>query len=656
MTTIQLNSRILFLSDDPNAVERQLQGENLALVEAGALRDNISTDEITPATVGTVWDERLGRYPYTGFVSSGVYPIGIDAVKNGGFAVTVAGKRYGKGSSREHSPRAEHTAGIRLIIAESFERIYRQNADNLGLFTSTDFSLVERIQQGEPIDIEELVASRDAQAAAILRHGGLLRYGRARMKVISLPPADTATAGPRTLVEKIIAKHLAVTGDSGTSLKAGSGAFVRPDWRFLIEYYTPMCAHMLHAEFGRPLQLHDAPSVRLFEDHTSYVHRSIAHARAGLVPAIQNVAREHRKFGEEYDLISHGLLADGVGSEGISHPMMSERYALPGQIVVGTDSHTTHSGALGCIAFGVGSTEMANALVTGLVRVTVPASLRIELAGRLAAGVSAKDVVLHLLADPRIQAGSGVGKVFEFTGPVIAQLSTDERATLTNMTAELGGFTGIVAPDQETVRFLRERRSIDFQLEDWMHSDPEASYAEIIQIDCSTLAPMVARPGDPGNGVPVTELQERPKVDIAYGGSCTGGKREDFDAYHQVLSWAVERGLRVHADVKLYLQFGTIDVRDYCVEKGYLHVFECAGAEMLQPSCGACVNGGPGTSGRAEEITISAINRNFPGRCGPGKVWLASPATVAASAIAGEIAAFSEVQARADEGPLHAAS
>jgi 3-isopropylmalate/(R)-2-methylmalate dehydratase large subunit len=328
---------------------------------------------------------------------------------------------------------------------------------------------------------------------------------------------------------------------------------------------------------------------------------------------------------------------------------------LPGQIVVGTDSHTTHSGALGCIAFGVGSTEMANALVTGLVRITVPASLRIELAGRLATGVSAKDVVLHLLADPRIRAGSGVGKVFEFAGPVIAQLSTDERATLTNMTAELGGFTGIVAPDQETVRFLRERRCIDFQLEDWMRSDAGASYAEIIHVDCSTLAPMVARPGDPGNGVPVTELQERPKVDIAYGGSCTGGKREDFDAYHQVLSWAVERGLRVHPDVKLYLQFGTIDVRDYCVKKGYLDVFERAGAEMLQPSCGACINGGPGTSEQADEVTISAINRNFPGRCGPGKVWLASPATVVASAIAGEVASFAEVQARVDTGSLHAA-
>ena len=654
MTTIHLNPRVLFLSDDPDAVERQLQGEDLPLVDAGALRDNISTDEITPATVATIWDERLGRYPYLGFISGGRQPIGMDAVKNAGFSVTVAGKRYGKGSSREHSPMAERSAGIRLVIAESFERIYRQNADNLGLFTSTDFSLIERIQNGEPIDIEELVSSRDAQAAAILRHGGLLQYGRERMTQISTPPPE-AIGGPRTLAEKILARHLLVTGDSQPGLEQGQGAFVRADWRFLIEYYTPMCAHALHATFGRPLQLHDPQSVRMFEDHTSYIHRSVAHIRAGLIPAIQNVVREHRKFAKDYGLKAHGLLADGIGSEGISHPMMSERYALPGQIVVGTDSHTTHSGALGSLAFGVGSTEMANALVTGAVRITVPASLRIELSGQLPLGVAAKDVVLFLLADPRIRAGSGVGKVFEFTGPAIAQLSTDERATLTNMTAELGGFTGIVAPDEETVRFLRERRGIDFALEDWMRSDPGATYADTIRIDCSTLVPMVARPGDPGNGVPVTELEDRPRIDIAYGGSCTGGKREDFDAYHQVLCWAVERGLRVPPHVKLYLQFGTVDVRDYCIEKGYLSVFERVGAEMLQPSCGACVNGGPGTSERVDEVTVSAINRNFPGRCGPGKVWLASPATVAASAIAGELAAFGELSARVEAGLLQPA-
>lgn len=646
MALIDFTGRILFLSDDPQIVERQLAGEDIALVDAGALRDDVSTDEITPVHMMTVWDDRLGRVPYVGFAAGGRTPIGIDAVKNGGFSVTVAGKRYGKGSSREHSPLAERSAGIRLVIAESFERIYRQNADNIGLFTSTDFSLIERLQSGESIDLEELVSSRDALAAAILRHGGLLRYGRERMRHIGLP-SSFGDSKPRTLTEKILARHLVVTKDAdATNLAPGTGAFVRGDWRFMHEAYTGMCAHMLHSAFGRPLTLREPLGILAFEDHMSYIHRSPAHISRGLIPAMNHFVAEHRRFVADYGLRSHGALPGGEGSEGISHPILTELHALPGQVVVGTDSHTTHSGALGCIAFGVGSTELANSLVTGAVRITIPFSLRIELTGRVPAGVTAKDVVLHMLATPRIKAGAGVGKVFEFAGEVVALMSTDERATLTNMTAELGGFTGIVAPDAETVRFLRERRGIEFTLEPWMCSDPGADYAETIRVDCSNLSPIVASPGDPGNGVALSSLDIRPEIDIAYGGSCTAGKREDFDRYHEVLSWAVAHDLHVKPGVKLYLQFGTTAVRDYCIQQGYLETFEKVGAEILQPSCGACANIGPGASSDSEQVTISAINRNFPGRSGPGKVWLASPPTVVASAIAGEIVSFEELRGR----------
>jgi 3-isopropylmalate/(R)-2-methylmalate dehydratase large subunit len=179
-----------------------------------------------------------------------------------------------------------------------------------------------------------------------------------------------------------------------------------------------------------------------------------------------------------------------------------------------------------------------------------------------------------------------------------------------------------------------------------MCSDPDADYAETIRIDCSNLSPIVASPGDPGNGVPLRSLDIRPEIDIAYGGSCTAGKREDFDRYHEVLAWAVANDLRVKPGVKLYLQFGTTAVRDYCIQQGYLHTFERVGAEILQPSCGACANLGPGASSDSEQVTISAINRNFPGRSGPGTVWLASPPTVVASAIAGEIVSFEELRGR----------
>jgi 3-isopropylmalate/(R)-2-methylmalate dehydratase large subunit len=639
---LRLDGRVLFLSRDPALIEAQLAGRDLSRAEAGSLRDDVSTDEITPPTTCLLYDERLGREVLIGLRTGERTPIGKDALK-GRFSVIAGGRRYGKGSSREHAPLAHLHAGVRLIVAESFERIFRQNADNLGLFTSTDFGLLERIRNGEAVSVDELVRDRDALAARLLRTGGLLKYGR-QLKVV---PKQASDARPRTLVEKILQRNVAATPDTGADLAQGKGAFVRAHWRFAIEYYTPMIAHMLYQGFGKPVALHDPATIIFFEDHLSFAHRSETHVKNGLLPFVRDLSSAHQDFARVHGLRNHGYLPSGEGSEGICHAVMAEQYALPGQLVVGTDSHTPHSGALGCLAFGVGSTDMASAMVTGLVRLTVPQSLRIELDGRIPPGVTAKDVVLHLLALPDIKAGGGVGKVFEFAGPAVAQLSTDERTTLTNMTAELGGFTGIVAPDAETVRFLRERRGVAFTIEPWMRSDEGAEYAGVVRVDCSRLTPMVASPGDPGNGIALGGIKERAKLDIAYGGSCTAGKREDFDQYHAVLSWAAEHGLRVAPQVKLYLQFGTTAVRDYCVEKGYLAAFEQVGAEMLEPSCGACAGCGPGSSTSADQVTVSAINRNFPGRSGPGKVWLASPPTVAASAIAGRLASFEELRAQA---------
>jgi 3-isopropylmalate/(R)-2-methylmalate dehydratase large subunit len=453
---------------------------------------------------------------------------------------------------------------------------------------------------------------------------------------------------PRTLTEKILARHDHPTPDNAATHDPRTAGNLRSHSRYSNEFYTGMCTHMLHKAFGKPAPLVDKDTIVAFEDHLSYSHRSPVHIAGNLMGGVKNLSDAHRAFVADYGIRAHGYLPGGAGSEGISHPMMTELYALPGQLITGTDSHTPHSGAVGCLAFGVGTTDIANAMVTGAVRMTVPQSLRIELTGAIPPGVTAKDVVLHLLANPAIRAGAGVGKVFEFGGPAIAGLTTDERATMTNMTAELGGFTGIVAPDDETVRFLKERRGIDFTLEPWMRSDDGAAYADTITIDCNALTPMVASPGDPGNGTPLAALADRVKVDIAYGGSCTAGKRDDFDHYHAVLSWAAERGLKVAPHVKLYLQFGTSAVRDYCIERGYLPAFEAVGAELLQPGCGACANCGPGSSESPEQITISAINRNFPGRSGPGKVWLASPPTVAASAIAGEVVSFAELRERSE--------
>ncbi len=641
---MRFNGRILILGTAADAVAKQLAGYDVSLAEAGELRTDVSTDEITPLQVMLNYDEKLAQFAHTGLVINGERPVAENALVDANIAVIVAGRRYGKGSSREHSPFAELSAGIRLVIAESFERIYRQNCDNLGIFTSTDFGLIDRIRAGEDIPIEELVSDRDPLAADILRAGGLLAYGQVKLKGAKRL-ADNGTS-PKTLAQKIISRFALDVDGLAWKMEPGTGGFVQADYRFIIEYYCPMAVHMLVKAFGHPLDLEAPDTIILFEDHLSYAHRSPTHVRLGLLDGVNALSAAHRQFADAYSLKNHGWLIGEEGSEGISHAMMIERYALPGRVVVGTDSHTPHSGALGCFAFGVGTTDMANAFMTGAIRLNMADSLLVRLEGERRTGVTAKDIALSLLALPFIRDGGGLGQIFEFVGPVIDAMSIDERATLTNMVAELGGLTGICAPDLETVRFLKERRGIEFEIEDWMHSDADAFYAHEIVLNCSDVGPMLARPGDPGNGLSLSELENPVPVQIAYGGSCTAGKREDFDHYFEVAKWARDRQMRVADGVKLYLQCGTLDVRQYCIDKGYLDTFEAIGAELLGPACGACGQCGPGVTEEATQTVVSAINRNFAGRGGPGQVWLASPPTVVASALAGEILSFDDLKAR----------
>jgi len=657
MTNWQLTGQHtrLYLCEDPAHILEQLNGTQLVRAQAGRLRDDVSTDEITPVAILSHYDARLGEFAHTGLQCGDQTPIARRALRAAGFSVLVAGRRYGKGSSREHSPTAEKLAGIQLVFAESFERIYRQNADNIGLFTSTDFSLLERLERGDTLTTDDLVADRDPLAAAVLRAGGLLRWGQMHLTKAThnASVASHTTQQGQTLFEKILTRHLLSTPFTSALPSAGDGVFVRADWRFIHEYYTGMAHTLMHNALGDNVQLVDVAHIVVFEDHTSYVHESPAHVRGGLIPNMLAMSQAQRDFAQHHGLRMHRTLTDEEALHdtqhqpaGISHAMMAEHYALPGQVVVGTDSHTPHSGALGCVAFGVGTSDMANAFLTGAVRVTWPSSIRVELQGPWPVGVTAKDAVLYLLSLPFIREGGGVGKVFEFTGDGVTALSIDERATLTNMTAELGGLTGIVAPDAETVRFLSERRGVSFQIEDWMQSDAHAHYAHHLVLPLATLSPMVARPGDPGQGVALSALSERVRIDMAYGGSCTAGKREDFDQYHAVLSWGLLQGLQFPEHVQVYLQYGTTTVRDYCIAQGYDKTFAALKVRMLQPSCGACANCGPGSSTSAQQVTVSAINRNFPGRSGPGQVWLASPPTVMASALAGELISFEELQGR----------
>src|SRR3989442_5971043 len=209
---------------------------------------------------------------------------------------------------------------------------------------------------------------------------------------------------------------------------------------------------------------------------------------------------------------------------------------------------------------------------------------------------------------------------------------------MTSMAAEVGGFTGHVAPDEKTVAFLMGYRGMPRdaaeRLCQGLSSDAGAEYCQVIEIDAGAIRPLVALPGDPGNGRSIAEAAERVRVDIAYAGSCTAGKREDMDMYARVLEEAAERGERVAPWVRFYIQCGSQDVKRYCEARGYLELFRNVGATFLEPSCGACINAGPGGSTTGAEVTISAINRNFPGRSGPGQPSLANPYTVAESPIA----------------------
>jgi len=178
------------------------------------------------------------------------------------------------------------------------------------------------------------------------------------------------------------------------------------------------------------------------------------------------------------------------------------------------------------------------------------------------------------------------------------------------------------------------------QLTTGLASDAGAEYAHTIELNADEIYPMVATPGDPGNGKFVRDLHMPVPVEIAYGGTCTAGKNEDMDMYAQVLQDALRQGKRIAESCKFYIQFGSQETRDYSVRRGYLDIFQKAGAIVIEPSCGACINAGPGVSTRPDQIVISAQNRNFPGRSGPGQMYLASPLTVAASAVAGYITEY----------------
>ncbi len=665
-STLRFSGRILYLVDSDELMRAQLyDGQELELTSQlrAQLRDQISTDEITPAYICYFHDQTLGEFPYLGLRAADAdgkrqSPVRRGSVKSGGFVCSVAGKRRGKGSSREQSPYAELMAGIRVVVAESIERIYNENCQNLGILTTTDFGVIRRIREGEELALSEFTEGTDEITRQIIEYGGLFEFNVARLQGgVSLPvPAAVSTeraAPAMTLAEKIFASHWvrdAAEGSLGVEwTKPGEAGFFRTDIRFSHEYVTPMAAIFFEEKVGPEAEVVDPESILFFRDHLTFLDKAMTQERIeqGLLAVANQLEVKQREFSERQGIKLYGeQKGHQLGSEAICHSKILEEYAEPGMLIIGTDSHTPHAGAIGCVAFGVGTTAIFNSWITKDVRVRVPPSFKVIVNGEAPSNVTAKDFMLEILRHPYVKDGHAIGQIVEYAGPAVEALSVDERATMTNMAAEVGAFTGIVAADRKTIDYLVEERGMERaqaeRLTKGMQSDPGAEYVKVIEIDASTLRPMVALPGDPGNGLYMDELSDdQVRIDIAYAGSCTAGKKEDMDMYAHVFREAFEDwGLRVHPDVECFIQCGSIEVREYCRERGYLDLFEMVGAVFIEPGCGACINAGPGITATPDQVSISSQNRNFPGRSGPGQLYLGSPYSVAASAVAGYVTSW----------------
>ncbi len=320
-----------------------------------------------------------------------------------------------------------------------------------------------------------------------------------------------------------------------------------------------------------------------------------------------------------------------IKDKGICHIVLPEfGHIRPGDFCVGADSHSTTAGAFGAFMVGIGATEMTGVLVTGEIWVRVPENVRLEITGALGPGVSAKDVILKICGDHGIMGFNY--QLVEYCGAAVTAMSAQDRMTLTNMAAEIGAKTGIIAPDGKTRNLLAAWGQPDVDIDAWQ-SDADADYVTRLTIDGAGLAPQVAAPSSPKNADDVDVYTNVP-LDQAYLGACTGAKLEDLQMAAQVV-----KGKKVAGGTKFYVAPSTYRMRDEAAADGTLAILEEAGAVILPSGCGGCI--GIGDARLGDNATgISSTNRNFIGRAGEAssKLYLASPYTVAASAIAGRIA------------------
>ncbi|NLJ83857.1 MAG: 3-isopropylmalate dehydratase large subunit [Halanaerobiaceae bacterium] len=416
-----------------------------------------------------------------------------------------------------------------------------------------------------------------------------------------------------TMVEKIIAAHT-----EHETVKPGQIVNARVDMILGNDVTTPVAIR----EFEKTGvdKVFDKDRIAIVPDHFT-PNKDIKSAEQ--VRMIREFARKH---GITYYF--------EVGRMGIEHCLLPEQgLALPGEIIIGADSHTCTYGALNALGTGVGSTDLAAAMATGHLWFRVPETIKFVYNGKLNKWVSGKDLILYTIGD--IGVDGALYKAMEFTGEAIESLSMDGRMTMSNMAIEAGGKCGLIAYDEKTEAYLKNRAVREYTP---YYSDPDAEYARVIEYDVSKIEPQVAFPHLPENTRPVSEAGGV-KIDQAVIGSCTNGRMEDLRIAAEILD-----GKKIHPDVRCIIFPGTQEIYMEALKEGLIEVFIAAGAAVSTPTCGPCLGGHMGILASGEKA-ISTTNRNFVGRMGhpESEVYLASPAVAAASAVKGFITHPEEV-------------
>lgn len=418
---------------------------------------------------------------------------------------------------------------------------------------------------------------------------------------------------PMTITEKILAKHCGRT-------EVKEGEFIEVDIDVLLgnDITAPLAIEKFREWGGK--RVFDSQKIVLVPDHST-PNKDIRAAQQSLFL---------RKFVREQGIANYFE----VGRVGIEHILLPEKgLVLPGDLVIGADSHTCTAGALGAFACGVGSTDLAAAMLIGRVWLKVPSTIRFVYRGELRKWVTAKDLILYTIGDIGVEGASY--KSMEFGGEVISRMSMAGRLTMCNMVVEAGAKNGIIEPDEITLNYIRGRSKREYHL---YNGDPQAEDLEVKEYEVSQLEPQVAFPSLPSNTKGISQIGKI-QVDQVVIGSCTNGHFEDLKIAAELL-----KGKKIYPDVRLIIIPATPSIYLEALKKGLLQVFLEAGAVISPPTCGPCLGGHMGVLGEGE-VAVSTTNRNFVGRMGhlKSKVYLTGPAVAAASAIKGRIASPEEV-------------